>query len=108
MGMKGFQQAGDLVENGDTHSGCGMGKRPEDSLSAEQGGSSDSSSGENMTPTEEGQRCIGLRDSLGDGLDMMRGMERDGLRVTSTLLVVQMVRWWCQLLGEGSLQEDWI
>lgn len=35
-------------------------------------------------------------------LDMMRGMERDGLRVTSTLLVVQMDRWWCQLLGEGS------
>lgn len=53
-----------------------------------------------MTPTEDGQRCTGLRDSLETGLDMMQGMERDGLRVTSTLLVVQMDRWWCQLLGE--------
>lgn len=34
-GYKGFQQAGDLVENGDTHR-LRHGKRPEDSLSAEQ------------------------------------------------------------------------
>lgn len=60
-----------------------------------------------MTPAEDGQKCIGLRDSLGDGLDMMCGMERHGLMVTSTLLVLQMDRW-CHLLGEGSLQEDWI
>ena len=70
--------------NGDTHSGCSMGKHPQDSFSAEQGGSSYHSSDENMTPTEDGQKRIDLRDSLGDGLDMMCGMERDGLMVTST------------------------
>ena len=70
--------------NGDTHSGCSMGKHPQDSFSAEQGGSSYHSSGENMTPTEDGQKRIDLRHSLGDGLDMMCGMERDGLMVTST------------------------
>lgn len=61
-----------------------------------------------MTPAEDGQKCVGLRDSLGDGLYLMCGMERHGLMVTSTLLVVQMDRWWCHLLGGGSLQEDWI
>lgn len=49
-----------------------------------------------VTVTEDGKKCTDLRDSLGDGLDMMCGRERDGLMVT-------LLFWLCKEIDGGAI-----
>lgn len=76
-------------------------------------GSSCSSSGEHVTVrwaevTEDREKCTGWRDSLGNGLEMMSGREKEGWWWLLVLWFVQLDRCRCHVLGRGSLEEDQI